>query len=175
MDILSDSNSFGREYEPVFVRRNVTGKPSFKNKPFSRFKSEFTNTNFYDDCHEIYRQLLTAERRTRDIDKRLLITGNSLSQAFAEIHPILLRAGKVADALYEEAVLVPVIWQRFVDGKYALTPILRGYYTLDQIQYRPLFIPGEALETERPFMTPSERKEDDVVRAEQIASSLEVR
>lgn len=156
----------------MFVRNNLTGRPSFKNKPFSFFKTENPDTNFYDDCHEIYKQLLAAEKRCRNIDMQNWSGLRPLSEAIAEVHPLLGRAGKVADALHQEALLVPKIWQRYVRDEYMLTPVLRGYYNLEQLTYRPLFIPGDAEETERPFMTLEERTEDDVIRANRRAAEL---
>lgn len=160
------------EFETVFVRRNLTERPSFKTKPFSRFKTENPNTTFYDDCHEIYKQLLLAEKRCRQIETQNFTVANVLSDAIGEVHALLRRAGDVADALNMEAQLIPEIWYRFTTGKYILTPVLRGYYTKDEMEYRPFFIPGEAEETERPFMTFEERKEDDVVRAQRRAEEM---
>lgn len=163
------------EFETVFVRRNLTANPSFKTGPFSRFKTEFPNTNLYDDCHEIYKQLLAAERRCRQIDGHNLTISNNLSAAIGEVHPILRRAGKVADALHAEALVIPKIWYRYTINKYKLTPVLRGYYNQEQLEYVPLFIPGECEETERPFMTMEERTEDDVIRAQRKADELGAR
>lgn len=151
--------------EPVFVRQNTTGKPSFKNRPFSFFKSENPDTNFYDDCHEIYVQLLAAEKQARAYETHLLVTGQRLSSAFGDQHAVLTRAGEIAKAFHEEAQLIPFIWHRFTRDQYRLTPVLRAFYTEDQLKYRPMWMPGDALETERPFMTLEDRKEDDIARA----------
>lgn len=172
---LGERSSFGQEIEPVFVRRNVTGRPTFKTKPFSIFKAARPDTSFYEDCHEIYKQLLAAKRRVESINRLILISSEPLSDAFQDVHPILTRAGKVAEALEEEARLVPEIWRRFVTKKYLLTPIQQAMYSSDLLHYRPVFIPGEGEETERPFMEPSTRKLDDIARAEARAEEMEIK
>jgi hypothetical protein len=167
------NSEFGKDIEPVFVRKNFTGNPSFKGKPFTFFKRENPHTNFYDDCHEIYKQLLFAAKRSERIaSSSFAAQGGELSGAFADIHPLLARAGMVVDALKQEAEAVPLIWHRFCTKKYALTPVLRGYYSPEQLDYRPLFVPGENEETERPFMSILERKDDDLARAIARAEEL---
>lgn len=160
------------DFDTIFVRRNLTGRPSFKPMPFSRYKTEFPNTNFYDDCHDIYKQLLKAEERARKFDQINLHSSVWLSSSVGQVHPLLTRAGNVADAIHAEALLIPVIWTRFVTGKYKLTPVLEGYYSKEQIDYRPLFIPGECEETERAFMSLMERKDDDLARAQARVDEL---
>ena len=160
------------DIQTVFVRANITGKPSLKNRPFAFFKSEHKDTNFYDDLHEIYKQLLKAETQARAYETKLLVTGYRLSSAFGDLHPILTRAGEIARAFHEEAQLIPHIWHRFTMGKWNLTPVQNAYYSPEQVEYRPMWMPGDSEETERPFMSLIERKEDDIARAEQRAAEL---
>lgn len=157
----------------IFLRSNSTGSLGLRARPYAAFKVDRPDTNLYDDLHEIYCQLKIAAKSARNLEQVILRSGGAVSPAIASGHYTLLaRPGDLAKQLEFESRMIPEIWHAFTKHEYRLTPIIKGFYTTEQLEYRPLFIPGEALETERPFMRKRDRDEDDMVRAHKRAVEI---
>jgi hypothetical protein len=162
------------ESDYLISRNNATGSIGLKSRAWLLYKQDHPGGNLFEDFHDIHQQLLGAIRMLRNIEQMHLRAGVTLSRAMfgKEPYQVLSRAGDLADGLEDEAKMVVRAWHAWCNQSYSLTPMIRDAYTKEELGYKPIFSPGEDPESFRPFMNPTERRQDDAARAHRLALSM---
>lgn len=134
----------------VFVRNNMTGRPSLKGTPVVAWKQGDTTSTFFEDLagmHNCVTIALNNARAMRSIVSEYFAEpSNPVQNVIAMYHPALKpeHYDDIIEELELEAELLVKVWKRRLDEgeKWKLAPQIEALYTKEQFRWRPELKPG---------------------------------
>lgn len=137
-------------YEPVFLRRSKNGFVGLKGLAWTLMKTRREDTTLFADFIYVKLQLENLWHTFEDLSFQSL----SFDESICVVHPILSPKKCIAmkKVVQEEESFVPVIWRRYVENDYVLSPTIKAFYNHEQLNYMPKLTWHNAKPEHVPFM-----------------------